>query len=154
MKIGSSVEVFYSGNTTKATVRDLEVFKRPTPDLIAGDRGGAFLKMKVDLSARRGAVIYTPSDGNIVSKDWTVRNAFEDEEAFALEESKSSPVYCGTASEGNCGVEVTGEGEGVLRMRGGGMMAKRGDPIVVMMVLEVLCLASTRFAAKLRLPKV
>ena len=39
-----------------AVIRELEVFKKSTPDLQPGDRGGAFVRLKTDLDLKRGVV--------------------------------------------------------------------------------------------------
>ena len=52
------LEVFYQGKTSKVNVRDMEIFRRGTDSLLAGDRGGAFLKVKQDIELKRGAVLY------------------------------------------------------------------------------------------------
>jgi len=60
LSLGSSgdLEVFYQGKSSKVNVRDMEIFRKGTESLIAGDRGGAFLKVKQDLDIKRGAVLY------------------------------------------------------------------------------------------------
>jgi hypothetical protein len=50
MKVGSALTAHYEGKQCKVNVRDLEIFKRKCPMLSAGDRGGAFIKLKVDSS--------------------------------------------------------------------------------------------------------
>jgi len=54
----SSLEIFYNGQSTKINVREMEIFRKVTEQLIAGDRGGVFMKPKQDIELKRGAVIY------------------------------------------------------------------------------------------------
>ena len=117
-------------NRTKLTVRDLEVFKRPSPDLRAGDRGGAFVKLKADIAPKRGAVIYEPSEENLVSKTWRIRFADGEEGEEAVK--TTCPVFHGTHMEGSCLVErAEGQRDVMVTMKGYGIMARRGDPLVV-----------------------
>ena len=60
MSPGGGLEVFCQGKTSKINVRDMEIFRRVADTLQAGDRGGAFVKMKPDIDLKRGAVIYDP----------------------------------------------------------------------------------------------
>ena len=55
---GGDLEVFYQGKTSKVNVRDMEIFRKGTDCLEAGDRGGVFLKVKQDIELKRGAVLY------------------------------------------------------------------------------------------------
>merc|ERR1719193_1093044 len=43
-KVGDNLEVFVGGITSKVVYRDVEVFRKITSELRAGDRGGGFLK--------------------------------------------------------------------------------------------------------------
>ena len=70
MKVGSQIDVYYQGKTTKASVRDLEVFKRVSTELLAGDRGGVFAKLKQDIQPKRGAVAFQKHPGIVLSKKW------------------------------------------------------------------------------------
>eukprot|EP00095_Tigriopus_kingsejongensis_P004327 maker-scaffold551_size138509-snap-gene-0.19 protein:Tk04327 transcript:maker-scaffold551_size138509-snap-gene-0.19-mRNA-1 annotation:"elongation factor mitochondrial-like" len=55
--IGSGIDVFYDGHVIKASVRDLEIQRQKTITLKSGDRGGAFVKLKVErLDVKRGAI--------------------------------------------------------------------------------------------------
>ena len=53
-----SLEVFYQGANSKISVREMEIFRKVTDSLVAGDRGGAFVKLKQDIDIKRGGVIY------------------------------------------------------------------------------------------------
>ena len=56
---GGSLEAFYQGKSSKInSVREMEIFRKVTDSLVAGDRGGAFIKLKQDIELKRGAVIY------------------------------------------------------------------------------------------------
>ena len=100
----SNLELFYEGETSKLTVRDMEIFKLKTPLINAGDRGGAFIKVKSDkLDPKRGAVIYDASklsaDDNLVR----IGNRFEIElkAELASELPKLVPIFFGTNMIGN-----------------------------------------------------
>ena len=60
MSPGGGLEVFCQGKTSKINVREMEIFRKVADTLQAGDRGGAFVKMKPDIDLKRGAVIYDP----------------------------------------------------------------------------------------------
>ena len=51
--------IFQFGKQIPAVLRDLEFFKKSTPDLMACERGGAFVRLKTDLEIKRGAVSST-----------------------------------------------------------------------------------------------
>ena len=48
------------GSSAKGSVKDLEIYRKGTTDLQAGDRGGAFIKLKSELEIRRGGFLYDP----------------------------------------------------------------------------------------------
>ena len=48
------------GSSAKGSVKDLEIYRKGTKDLQAGDRGGAFIKLKSELELRRGGFLYDP----------------------------------------------------------------------------------------------
>ena len=48
------------GSSAKGSVKDLEIYRKGTKDLLAGDRGGAFIKLKSELELRRGGFLYDP----------------------------------------------------------------------------------------------
>ncbi|TRY70062.1 hypothetical protein TCAL_15020 [Tigriopus californicus] len=59
VSVGNTIDVFYEGQTTKSVVRDCEIFRRKASKLQSGDRGGAFVKLKIEnLNVRRGAVAF------------------------------------------------------------------------------------------------
>ena len=60
MTPGGGLEVFYQGKSSKINVREMEIFRKVADTLQAGDRGGAFVKMKPEIDLKRGAVIYDP----------------------------------------------------------------------------------------------
>jgi len=66
--VGDTMEVYVSGNTSKVVLRDCEIFRKITPDLRVGDRGGAFIK-KVNkvIEIKRGSLLYDPK---LVTSDW------------------------------------------------------------------------------------
>jgi hypothetical protein len=39
-----------------AVIRELEIFKKHTDNLIPGDRGGAFVRLKTEIELKRGSV--------------------------------------------------------------------------------------------------
>jgi hypothetical protein len=43
-------------NPVPAVIRELEVFKKHTDNLIPGDRGGAFVRLKTEIELKRGSV--------------------------------------------------------------------------------------------------
>ena len=43
-QVGDALEVFVGGITSKIVYKDVEIYKKITPELKAGDRGGGFLK--------------------------------------------------------------------------------------------------------------
>jgi hypothetical protein len=47
---------FQSGKSLAGVVRELEVFKKSAQDLLPGDRGGAFVRLKTDMDLKRGLV--------------------------------------------------------------------------------------------------
>ena len=66
---GGSLEAFYQGKSSKInSVREMEIFRKVTDSLKAGDRGGAFIKFKQDIELKRGAVIYD-TKSKIVPRD-------------------------------------------------------------------------------------
>ena len=70
---GSSLEAFYHGKSSKInSVREMEVFRKVTDSLTAGDRGGAFIKLKQDIELKRGAVIYDPKTKIVPSEEFEV----------------------------------------------------------------------------------
>lgn len=73
-KVGDNLEVFVGGITSKVVYKDVEIFKKITPELRAGDRGGGFLKKanKV-VEIKRGSLIYDPEtvkSGWKASRSW------------------------------------------------------------------------------------
>jgi len=62
----SSLEIFFNGQSTKINVREMEIHRKVTDTLIAGDRGGAFIRPKQDIELKRGAVIYDSKSKPIV----------------------------------------------------------------------------------------
>ena len=59
--MGITVNLAHSqGSSSKGNVKDLEIYRKGTKDLQAGDRGGAFLKLKPELEMRRGGFLYDP----------------------------------------------------------------------------------------------
>jgi len=70
--VGDQVEAFYQGSSSKGSVKDLEIYRQGTKDLQAGDRGGAFLKLKPELEMRRGGLLYDPKSKLTVSDSWKV----------------------------------------------------------------------------------
>ena len=52
--------VHFQGSSAKGSVKDLEIYRKGTKDLQAGDRGGAFIKLKSELELRRGGFLYDP----------------------------------------------------------------------------------------------
>jgi len=72
LKVGDQVEAFYQGSSAKGSVKDLEIYRKGTKDLQAGDRGGAFIKLKPEVELRRGGFLYDPKSKHTVSDSWKV----------------------------------------------------------------------------------
>ena len=51
---------YSQGCSSKGNVKDLEIYRKGTKDLQAGDRGGAFIKLKSEMELRRGGFLYDP----------------------------------------------------------------------------------------------
>jgi len=72
LKVGDQVEAFYQGSVSKGNVKDLEIYRKGTKELLAGDRGGAFIKLKSDMDLKRGGLLYDPKLKHMVSDSWNV----------------------------------------------------------------------------------
>ena len=107
-----NLEIFSEGKKSKLTIRDLEVFTLSSPLLRAGDRGGAFVKIKSDkVEPNRGAIIFDSSDTEIqVGKKFQVNLKNEsDAEDCSAAGKFLFPVHFGTNAVGNVKlIEVSG----------------------------------------------
>ena len=72
IKVGSQLQAFFNGHIGKGVVKDMEIFRKKTDCLEAGDRGGLFIKLKPDLECKRGAVLYEPGFPGLTGADWRV----------------------------------------------------------------------------------
>ena len=54
------ISVFVQGSVSKGNVKDLEIYRKGTKELLAGDRGGAFIKLKPEMELKRGGLLYDP----------------------------------------------------------------------------------------------
>lgn len=74
-EVGDTLEVFAGGITSNVVMKDLEIFRKTSPDLQAGDRGGGFLKKSNKLiEIKRGNFLYDPAVQNwACSRMWRVK---------------------------------------------------------------------------------
>ena len=54
------ISFFLQGSVSKGNVKDLEIYRKGTKELLAGDKGGAFIKLKSDMDLKRGGLLYDP----------------------------------------------------------------------------------------------
>lgn len=108
IKSSSNLELFYEGDSGKLNIRDLEIFKLKTPTINAGDRGGAFIKLKSDkIDPKRGAIIFDPvsSDERVIGKKFEIELKSE----VDLNSKSIGPLFFGTNMVGNSKmVDVSG----------------------------------------------
>jgi len=72
ISVGDQLEAFYQGKTSKANVKDIEIYRKGAEFLQAGDRGGIFLKLKTEMDLKRGGVLYNSKIKLNVSDEWKV----------------------------------------------------------------------------------
>ena len=137
MTVGaSSLEVFYQGRSSRVSVRDLEIFRRATDSLVAGDRGGAFLKPKQEIELKRGAVLYDPKLKLTASAEFEVS-------LRRVKKGKSSlkgegVIFHSTSSDGKVSVtggdnlEISDYTDSLVKLRlSQKILARSGDPVVL-----------------------
>jgi len=88
LAVGDQIEAFYQGKTSSAKVKDMEIYKKVTPSLQAGDRGGAFVKVKSEMAIKRGGVLFDTKNKVTVSDNWEI--------------SLNSVPGCGGNLKGDC----------------------------------------------------
>ena len=124
----SDVMAFYQGNSVKVNLRDLEIFRRVTPELEAGDRGGAFVKLKVDLEMKRGAILYEKDPDLLQGTKWKVEVEVNQDGTWP-DIRGQKPVFMGTHLDGKAAFEFS-EGTGVMMLTHP-VLAKLQDPILI-----------------------
>ena len=132
-KVGSAIDVFYNGNVSKANVRDCEVFRRSTTDLKAGERGGAFVKLKVDpFDLKRGGVAFDRAKTDrMIGSEWKI----ELKDEFLASEStliKSLVAFHDTSasSQSDLELESVGGSSGVLKTKSP-ILVGQNQPLVI-----------------------
>jgi translation elongation factor EF-Tu-like GTPase len=134
------VSLLQSGKSIPAVIRELEFFKKATPDLLPGERGGSFVRLKTDLDLKRGLVVLNgggdyPGGDYRVSKAWevVVRQLPGRKEPVILK--GQSGLFHRTYTDGMVQVgqaEIRPETESVLKIElRFPLLAKPGEPLIL-----------------------
>ena len=137
-KVADNLEVFVGGITSKVVYKDVEIYKKITPELRAGDRGGGFLKKANKIvEIKRGSLIYDPDlvkSGWKATRNWKVKlRAIPGQGGATLanrgfvfhrgnNESVAIETSCSVSDKHDAVTEVTSRHE---------ILAKIGDPIIL-----------------------
>ena len=131
LKVGDSPDIFYEGNSCKLAIRDLEIFKKGAAKLEAGDRGGAFFKMKKDFLVKRGAIIVDKCDSLLICKKWMIKCPVPQD---ILGKSGTCVIFAKTHMIGHCKLEKQSNPDDdayYLLLAPLKILAKKGDPLIV-----------------------
>jgi len=71
-KVGTVLHAFLHGQKSHGSVKDMEIFRKKTDLLQAGDRGGFFIKFKDDIDFKRGGVLYEAGGEKTIADKWRV----------------------------------------------------------------------------------
>ena len=137
-KVSDNLEVFVGGITCKVVFKDVEIYKKITPELRAGDRGGGFMKKANKIvEIKRGSLIYDPElvkSGWKSSRNWKVRirgvqgqgSATVANRGFVFHRGNNESVAIGTSGtvdeKHDFVTDVTSRHE---------ILAKIGDPVIL-----------------------
>lgn len=133
--VGDQVEAFYQGKTSKANVKDMEIYKKGTSFLQAGDRGGAFLKLKTEMDLKRGGVLYDPKSKVSVSDVWEI--SLKSVPGFGPATLKGDAVfYSSTVTDGKVSlggyVDIVEDVEQVVKVKlSNKIIGKPGDKVIL-----------------------
>jgi len=133
--VGDQVEAFYQGKTSKANVKDMELYRKGTPLLQAGDRGGVFVKLKTEMDLKRGGVLYDPKLKLSASDTWKV--SLKSVPGFGSATLKGDSVlYSSTVTDGKVSlggfVDIKEDAEEVVKMKlSNKIVGKPGDKVVI-----------------------
>ena len=99
VRVGDQLEAGYQGNVCRATVKDLEIYRRGAEWLQAGDRGGMFVKLKPDTEMKRGAVVHS-GKLKLEWRETVVLGLTAVPGAGPVTIKGESVLYCGTQTDG------------------------------------------------------
>jgi len=135
LAVGDQIEAFYQGKTSKANVKDMEIFKKVTADLQAGDRGGAFVKLKSEMDIKRGGVLFDPKSKVSASEKWEI--SLKSVPGFGSATLKGDCVlYSSTVTDGKVSlggnVEIKEDSEEVVKIKmSSKIIGKPGDKVII-----------------------
>ena len=133
--VGDQIEAFYQGKTSKANVKDIEIYRKGTKFLQAGDRGGVFVKLKTEMDFKRGGILYDPKSKLSVGSEWKVR--LKTVSGFGSATLKGDSVfYSSTMTDGKVSlggnVEIREDAEEIVNMKlSSKIICKPGDKVII-----------------------
>eukprot|EP00092_Neocalanus_flemingeri_P000781 GFUD01000831.1.p1 GENE.GFUD01000831.1~~GFUD01000831.1.p1 ORF type:complete len:405 (+),score=112.31 GFUD01000831.1:48-1262(+) len=135
LAIGDQIEAFYQGKSSKGNVKDLEIFKKGTASLQAGDRGGAFVKLKSEMDFKRGGVLFDPKIKVTASDNWEV--SLKSVPGFGSATLKGDCVlYSSTVTDGKVtlggNIDIKEDSEEIVKMKlSSKIIGKPGHKIII-----------------------
>ena len=133
--VGDQIEAFYQGKTSKANVKDIEIYRKGTQFLQAGDRGGVFVKLKTEMDFKRGGILYDPKSKLSVGSEWKVR--LKSVPGFGSATLKGDSVfYSSTMTDGKVSlggnVEIREDAEEIVNIKlSSKIICKPGDKVII-----------------------
>jgi len=133
--IGDQIEAFYQGKTSKANVKDIEIYRKGSQFLQAGDRGGVFIKLKTEMDFKRGGVLYDPKSKLTAGNEWKLR--LKSVPGFGPATLKGDSVlYSSTLTDGKVSlggyVEIKEDAEEIVTMKlANKIICKPGDKVII-----------------------